>query len=99
MAAKATPAKLSDGSWGARTTERVVVGSVVTVRTQAGKTWTASVSEVVWTDGNACLVRTQTGGAPKPARRSGRGFTGFRSAYDRQRAPRGGSDHPWGDDL
>ena len=72
MSHEATPAKLNDGTWGARTTHRVVVGSTITVRTRAGKTWRAAVNEVVWTDGTACLVRTAAGAASTAPRKSSR---------------------------
>lgn len=98
MATTATPAKLSDGSWGVRTSERVVAGATVLVTTRAGKSWTAQVREVVWTDGSVCIARTADTGA-KPARKS-RGFTGYKSAQQRQRPwDMSRSEHPWGDDL
>lgn len=74
MATQATPAKLRDGSWGARTTQRVTTGSLIQVRTRGGKTWTASVCEVVWTDGAVCLVRTGENAKPAPRARKRRNF-------------------------
>ena len=57
MTMNATPAKLKNGSWGARvetsTLGKTAVrgeleGTTVTVRTRAGKTWDAEVEKVVW---------------------------------------------------
>lgn len=45
----ASPAKLRDGSWGARVPGGASVGQTVEVRTSTGKTWTAVVTRVVWT--------------------------------------------------
>lgn len=74
MAAKATPAKLRDGSWGARTAERVIVGQTIEVTSKAGKRWLSSVKEVVWTDGSVCIVRT---GDAAPKRKTSRQRPGF----------------------
>ena len=56
--ATGSPAKLRDGSWGARLAGAAYVGQPITVRTAAGKTWLASVASVVWTDGAASIVTT-----------------------------------------
>src|ERR1700722_320589 len=44
----ATPAKLKDGSWGARIAGTIAVGDVVTIITSKGKSWKARVTNVVW---------------------------------------------------
>ena len=65
----ATPAKLRDGSWGARVQGTVTAGQTVTIQTKAGKTWDAAVSGVVWSDGKVslCTTRSLDGGPPKRA--------------------------------
>lgn len=73
--ASATPAKLRDGSWGARTAGSVRAGDTVQITTRAGKTWAATVTRVVWAGDGVTLCAT--GSAPqhsssspeKPARR------------------------------
>ena len=46
---QATPIKLRDGSWGVRVPHAAIVeGTPVQVRTRAGKTWTATISRVLW---------------------------------------------------
>lgn len=64
----ATPSKLRNGTWGATTTTPVNPGETITIRSKAGKTWDATVTRVLWTDGQKCLVATakpsaQRGGA------------------------------------
>lgn len=54
----ATPAKLRDGSWGARIQGAVSVGDVVKITTKAGKSWEARVSSVVWSGEGVTLVAT-----------------------------------------
>ncbi len=54
----ATPAKLRDGSWGARIQGTAAQGDSIQITTKAGKSWTATVDHVVWTDGKASLVAT-----------------------------------------
>ena len=44
----ATPAKLRDGSWGARVPGKPAVGTAITVRTRSGKSWEAEVRRVLW---------------------------------------------------
>ncbi len=74
----ATPAKLRDGTWGARVQGPVSQGDVVTVTTKAGKTWQAKVTRVVWTDGAVAVCATASMDRPEG---SSRGF--------RQRASNG----------
>lgn len=72
----ASPAKLSDGSWGARIQTRVQVGEEVTIRTAAGKTWTAIVTRVVWAGDGVTLCATRSADRPAvsaPARRERNG--------------------------
>lgn len=60
----ASPAKLRDGSWGARVMSPVVkAGDTVRILTKAGKSWTATVSRVVWTGQGISLCATGSGNA------------------------------------
>ena len=81
MPASASPAKLRDGSWGARVTSTSVnVGDEVKIATKSGKSWTAIVSRVIWSGDGITLVATQsTDRAPSRgyARRSGEGYCGY----------------------
>ena len=56
----ATPAKLRDGSWGARTQGEVAVGDTVEITTRSGKTWKARVTAVVSCTGGVSIVATQS---------------------------------------
>ena len=72
----ATPAKLRDGSWGARVQGTVKQGDVITITTRAGKTWDATVSRVVWSNDDVAICATgKVGGsshsAPRHTSRSG----------------------------
>ena len=69
--ATATPAKLRDGSWGARVTGAVAPGDVVTITTRAGKTWQARIMRVVWTGEGVTLCATSSldDGPPRRAAR------------------------------
>lgn len=69
----ATPAKLRNGTWGARVTDPVKVGQTITVKTKAGKTWQAKVTKIVWGGSDAALVATESLDRPaakRPARRA-----------------------------
>ena len=70
----ATPAKLRDGSWGARVAGPVKSGDTVEVKTKVGKTWTAVVTAVLWTGegGTVSLCSTRS---TQAATRSGRCHT------------------------
>ena len=69
----ATPAKLKDGSWGARVVGAPNPGDVVVVTTKAGKTWQARVERVVWQgDGVALCVTTGAAGQAHGGRTSSR---------------------------
>jgi hypothetical protein len=70
---KATPSKLRDGSWGARVQGSVQQGAIIEINTKAGKTWTATVQRVLWTDGKVTLVQTESSkgtSSPRPRRSS-----------------------------
>ena len=73
----ATPTKLRDGSWGARVPGRAREGQAVTVRTRAGKTWTAHVSRVLWvgedrrTGETISLCATSSSSSRRRGRRTG----------------------------
>jgi len=70
----ATPAKLKSGAWGARVQGAVSVGDQITISTKSGKTWNATVSTVVWTDGSISLCATsgtRSGGSHSTSRRTG----------------------------
>lgn len=56
----ATPTKLRNGSWGARTSAPVSEGDVVTITTKSGKSWEARVERVVWTDGQVAICATES---------------------------------------
>lgn len=64
----ATPAKLRNGTWGARVTDPVAVGQTITIKTKAGKTWQAKVTKIVWGGSDAALVATES--ADRPAAKS-----------------------------
>jgi len=63
----ATPVKLRDGSWGARVLGRPRVGDEITIIANSGKTWTATISKVVWQGDDAALCATGN----SPARPAG----------------------------
>jgi hypothetical protein len=56
----ATPAKLRSGEWGARVHGPAKPGDEIEVRTKSGKSWTAVVDRVVWTDGQVSLCATMS---------------------------------------
>lgn len=66
---QATPARLRDGSWGARVAGTVCVGDTVTITTRAGKTWQARVERVVWTGEGVTLCATASASATVSRRR------------------------------
>lgn len=75
----ATPAKLNNGSWGARTAGTVRVGDTVTITTKAGKSWDARVTAVIWTGNGVSLVATASQDrAPSSSYRSSAPSRGFR---------------------
>jgi hypothetical protein len=63
----ATPTKLRSGEWGAKTTFPVVAGQVITIRSKAGKEWTAHVGKVIWSGDGVHIMSTEKaqGGTPR----------------------------------
>lgn len=56
----ATPAKLNDGSWGAKVkSSDVAIGDSVTITTRGGKSWEAIVDAVFYRQDDGCLCRTR----------------------------------------
>ncbi len=55
---QATPTKLRTGAWGARTSGTVAEGDTIQITARSGKSWTATVSRVVWTDGSIAICAT-----------------------------------------
>lgn len=54
----ASPAKLNNGTWGARASGVARVGDTITITTNAGKTWDAKVTAVIWAGNGASIVAT-----------------------------------------
>lgn len=70
MTTNATPAKLSDGSWGARTLGNPSIGDVLTITTSSGKSWKAKVVSILRaarSPGDYATVATQSL-VPNPGR-------------------------------
>ena len=66
----ARPAKLKDGTWGARVVGDAHVGDVVTITTATGKSWDARITRVLWTGEGVTLCATASlDRAPGPRRR------------------------------
>ena len=63
----ATPTKLRTGAWGARTQGPVSKGDEIRITTRSGKSWTATVTEVVWTDGKVAVCATESSPKSAPA--------------------------------
>lgn len=57
---RAVPAKLQDGSWGARVEGGVVDGQRIMVTTQNKRRWRAIVTAIVHSDHGASLCKTRT---------------------------------------
>lgn len=75
----ATPTKLRSGAWGARVeSEEVEKGDVVEITTRSGKTWSATVSAVVWSGNGVAIVATQSDGR-QASGRNGRQASGRRT--------------------
>lgn len=70
----ASPAKLRDGSWGARVSGRASEGDTITIETRAGKKWDATVSRVLWSGADrrtgkaVSLVATNSSGSATSGR-------------------------------
>ena len=76
----AAPAKLANGSWGARVDGVAKPGDAITITTAAGKSWRSRVVQVVWTGGGVTLVATASSAPPSKTGkrrrpRSERGYT------------------------
>lgn len=56
----ASPAKLRDGSWGAKVHGSVEIGDKVEVVTSGGKRWNATVSRIVWRGEGVTIFATST---------------------------------------
>ena len=56
----ASPCKLQSGAWGAKTKTKVQEGQIVTITTRGGKSWEVRVTQVVWSDGKATIVATES---------------------------------------
>ncbi len=58
----ATPLKLRSGAWGVKIQalpgQRAAIGSIVVVRTRAGKTWEAVVDRIVWQNTEVQIAET-----------------------------------------
>ena len=54
----ATPCKLRNGDWGAKTSARIRQGDIVTITTRAGKSWDARISKIVWTGNGVAICAT-----------------------------------------
>lgn len=66
----ATPKKLRNGSWGAlANTEHVQAGDTLEITTKAGKTWTATVSKVIWTGNGVAICATTDATTGRTSRR------------------------------
>lgn len=56
-----TPAKLRDGTWGARVQGTPKgPGHIVHIRTRGGKEWDARITAVLWTGDGVALCRTES---------------------------------------
>lgn len=60
----ATPARLRNGSWGARVQGAVKAGDLILVKTKAGKVWDAQVTKVIWAGEGVTLCATGPGSTP-----------------------------------
>jgi len=69
----ATPTKLRNGSWGAKTQSAVHAGDTVTITTRSGKSWDATVERVVWTNGSVSICATASVPRKPAPRRSHNG--------------------------
>jgi hypothetical protein len=62
MAATATPKKLHNGDWGALAqTATVKSGDTLRITARSGKTWTATVRQVLWTGDGKAICATNSG--------------------------------------
>lgn len=82
---KATPTKLRNGDWGARVnSDSVREGDTIEITTKGGKSWTATVSNVIWTGDGVAIVTTESKNRSgyTPAKRDARGYVVERGHYE-----------------
>ncbi len=84
---KASPTKLRSGEWGATVkNDSVSVGDSIEITTKIGKSWTATVSKVVWSGKGVTIVATNSKSSKRsgytPAVRNSRGYVEQRGHYD-----------------
>jgi hypothetical protein len=85
----AAPAKLRDGSWGARVQGDAAVGDVVTITTRAGKTWDARVKKVLWSGDGIALCATTSLDREPSFYAGGYAGSGYGPRFDSDGARRG----------
>ena len=82
----ASPAKLKNGSWGARVkSESVESGDSILITTKSGKSWTATVSKVLWSGNGVSIVTTRSNKSRSnyvPAVRDRNGYVVDRGHYE-----------------
>jgi hypothetical protein len=81
-----SPAKLRDGSWGARVAGFVAVGDTIEIVTRSGKQWYAVITRVVWSKDGVSLCATRSADRA-PARRVERPTFDGVGTYCGQRCP------------
>lgn len=58
---RASPAKLKSGEWGARVySAHVSKGAQIQITAKSGKSWSATVSHVIWRGDGVALVATES---------------------------------------
>lgn len=77
---QATPTKLRNGNWGAKVQGTATEGSTITITTKKGKSWTATVSKVIWTGNGVSIVATDSVGRSSGRRGYRRGDGGPRGS-------------------
>lgn len=70
----ATPTKLRNGEWGARTVRKITDGEIIEIRTRGGKTWQARVVKVVWSGEGTWIAATKSADGYVSAKRDARGY-------------------------
>lgn len=61
----ATPTKLRSGAWGAKVqSSSVRKGDEITITTKSGKSWTATVTKVIWSGDGVSIVATESNDRP-----------------------------------
>lgn len=92
MTATASPAKLRNGSWGARVPGTARKGQALQIQARSGKSWDAVVDRVLWTGADRqtgapiSLCATRSLDRPSsgyvPAVRNARGYVEERGHYE-----------------